>query len=164
MNDTAGKFSLPSSTYIISPLPLFYSLVISIPLCWPARTPIPFSLSWSHLSSSVPLCQSLSRFCPSPPHPSLPRPLLPGMDSGEPISSWSCLLFATVNSATWENGLLSSWRAFWFEQLCSFAPPLNLFGPVAREVTHSGECHSSPQVWWPRLFKNEGPLDSLCQQ
>lgn len=35
MNDTEGKFSLPSSTYIISPLPLFYSAVISIPLCWP---------------------------------------------------------------------------------------------------------------------------------
>lgn len=35
MNGTGGKFSLPSSTYIISPLPLFYSPVITIPLCWP---------------------------------------------------------------------------------------------------------------------------------
>lgn len=100
MNDTEGKFTLPSSTYIISPLPLFYSPVIFIPLCWPwtcthTRSFFSFMVSFVFLRLSLPVSVTLSPTS----HLSIP-PSLPGMDSGEPISSRSCLLFATVNSAS----------------------------------------------------------------
>lgn len=124
MNDTEQRSRLQSSPYIISPFPLstLSSLFLSAgPEPAPIPTTVPFSLSWSHLSSCSSLCQSLSRF-----HPSLHPPSLPAMDSGEPISSRSCLLFATVNSASRENGLLSSSRGFSFGQLGSFALTLKL--------------------------------------
>lgn len=128
MNDTKGRFSLPSSTYIISPLPLFYSPVISIPLCWPwTCTCTHTRYFFSFMVSFVFLCLSLPVSVTLPPSSSLHSPpSLPGMDSGEPISSRSCLLFATVNSASRENGLLSSSRAFSFGQLGSFALTLKL--------------------------------------
>lgn len=67
MNDTEGKFSLPSSTYIISPLPLFYSPVISIPLCWPwtctcthTRSFFSFMVSFVFSRLSLPVSVTLS--------------------------------------------------------------------------------------------------------
>lgn len=117
------------SADITSPPPFFFTL-LSSPLLSASPEPAPalplplpfLSFSWSHLSScaslSLSLCQS--RFSPSVP------PSLPGSDSGEPISSRSCLLFATVNSALRENGLLSSSRAFSFGQVGSFALTLKL--------------------------------------
>lgn len=69
---------------VFHPLPILYQLFLSFtPLSSlflsagpePAHTPVPFPLSWSHLSSCVSLCQSLSRFTPIrsslyPPSPS----------------------------------------------------------------------------------------------
>lgn len=89
------------SADITSPLPFVFTL-LSSPLLSagpePAPAPplpLPFlSFSWSHLSSCASLSLSLCQSRFSPPVP----PSLPGSDSGEPISSWSCLLFATVNS------------------------------------------------------------------
>lgn len=77
MNDTEQQSRLQSSPYIISPFPpsTLSSLFLSAgPEPAPIPTTVPFSLSWSHLSSCSSLCQSLSRF-----HPSLisPSPLPP---------------------------------------------------------------------------------------
>lgn len=144
MNDTEGKFTLPSSTYIISPLPLFYSPVIFIPLCWPwtcthTRSFFSFMVSFVFLRLSLPVSVTLSPTS----HLSIP-PSLPGMDSGEPISSRSCLLFATVNSASRENGLLSSSGAFSFGQLGSFALTLKLL---------LGGCERGDAlVWYGAMF------------
>lgn len=128
MNDAEAKFTLPSSTYIISPLPLFYSPVITIPLCWPwtctcthIRSFFSFMVSFVFSRLSLPVSVMLSPTS----HLSVP-PSFSAMDSGEPISSRSCLLFATVNSASLENGPLSSSRAFSFGQLGSFALTLKL--------------------------------------
>lgn len=79
--------------------------------------------------SFVFVCVSLPpSLCASHAFPPSVPPSLPGSDSGEPISSRSCLLFATVNSALQENGLLSSSRAFSFGQVGSFALTLELRG------------------------------------
>lgn len=175
MNDTEGEFSLPSSTFIISPLPLFYSPVISIPLCWPwthtcththTRSFFSFMVSFVFLRLSLPVSVTLS---PSS-HLSIP-PSLPGMDSGEPISSRSCLLFATVNSASQENGLLSSSRAFSFGQLGSFALTLKLLlggcerGDVLVWYGAVYSCRTDTSVQWQWFCldqaKSEEPQDWL---
>lgn len=150
---------LPSLTYIISSSSLFCVPVVSIPLCrpWNCTCPLPFlPFSWSHLSLCVSLCQSLSRFRSSLHHhlsiphlpPSLPHSP-PGTDSGEPIHSRSCLLFATVNSASWENGLFSSLRAFSFGQLGSL--PWNYFRVVVRRLICPRQCDTSIQWQWLHL-------------
>lgn len=79
MNDTEGKFSLPSSISIISPLPLSYSPVISIPLCWPwtrtcthTRSLFSFMVSFVFLRLSLPVSVTLS-----PSFSSLHSPLPP---------------------------------------------------------------------------------------
>lgn len=176
------------SADITSPPPFFFTL-LSSPLLSTSPEPAPapplpllfLSFSWSHLSScaslSLSLCQS--RFSPSVP------PSLPGSDSGEPISSRSCLLFATVNSALRESGLLSSSRVFSFGQVGSFALTLKLLWGWLWRGGDASVWYKAPGVtlvsstvglnWlWPRetghktdidkakCYKGTNPIPATC--
>lgn len=116
----------------------------------PETAPAHFPFCLSHgliclcVSLSASLCHAFAPLfiiiSPSPPPPP------PGTDSGEPISSRSCLLFATVNSASWENGLFSSLRAFSFGQLGS--SPWNYFCVVVRRLICSRRSDTSVRWQW----------------